>query len=54
MKDLSRRFKNGFREGKASRFCGVHALAQLLACQELKGSCAPTMGGLRICSCTEV
>ena len=43
MKDLSRRFKNGFREGEAEGCVGpAVALTQLLACWKIKGSCAPT------------
>ena len=47
MKDLSRRFKNDFREGEAQGFVGpAVALALLLARRKLKGSCAPPLGGL--------
>ena len=47
MKDLSRRFKNDFREGEAQGFLGPAVfLALLLARQKLEESCAPPMGGL--------
>ena len=46
MKDLSRRFKNDFREGEAQGFVGPAVfLALLLARQKLEESCAPPKAG---------